>query len=74
MSTYQEILESLERQYPGRIYLSVEQLANATGMAPGTVYNLTHRKAKKKLQIPVKRIGNRPKFRIHDVARFMAEL
>jgi DNA-binding IclR family transcriptional regulator len=45
MSTYQEILESLERQYPGRIYLSVEQLANATGMAPGTVYNLTHRKA-----------------------------
>ncbi|MFC1532890.1 hypothetical protein ACFL7M_05955 [Thermodesulfobacteriota bacterium] len=71
---YKEILETLEKRYPGQIFISVSQLAKAADMAPGTVYNGISRRSKKRLNIPVSRIGNKPKFRVHDVARFMAGL
>ena len=71
---FQEILRTLEKAHPGQIYLSVEEVARARGEAKGTIYNKISRKSKCGIGIPVVRIGNRPKFRIHDVARALAEL
>ena len=71
---YNEILKTLERSFPGKIYLSISEFAQASGMAKGTVYNRIHSKSKDRLNIPVVKIGNRPKFRIHDTARFLAAL
>ena len=71
---YQEIIETLQAAYPGQIFLSVTDFSNASGLAAGTVYNRIGRKSEQRLDIPVIRIGNRPKFRIHDVARYLAEI
>jgi hypothetical protein len=71
---YEEILASLERQYPGQINLSVRDFARAAGIAEGTVYNGICRKSKKRLPVRVTRVRNKPFFRVHDVARFLAEL
>ena len=71
---FNEILASLERRYPGRIYLKVEEVARARGEAIGTVYNKISGHNKHTLGIRCVRIGNRPKFRIHDVARSLADI
>ena len=71
---YREILGSLERSFPGQIYLNTTEFARAAGIAKGTLYNRIHSKSKDRLNIPVVKIGNRPKFRIHDAARFLAAL
>ena len=66
---FQEILETLERQYPGQLLLSVAELSRASGRPKGTLYN---RISQDTLEIPFRRIGGKPKFRIHDVARYLA--
>jgi predicted DNA-binding transcriptional regulator AlpA len=71
---YQEILETLERQYPGQIYLSVDQFATAAGMARGTVYNRISIKSKNSFPFKVKRFGKKPKIGIHDAARYFAKV
>ena len=68
---YKEILKSLERAYPGKINLSVGEFALAAGMAKGTVYN---RISDKSISVPIIKIGNRPKVRVHDAARYLSNL
>jgi predicted DNA-binding transcriptional regulator AlpA len=73
---YKETLSSLERYNHGRIYLSVKEFARASGLSAGTIYNQISLSARKGIAfpIPVVRLRNRPFFRIHDVARFLADL
>ena len=69
---YTEILETLERQYPGQIYLSVSQFATAADLARGTIYNMISRESKNGCPFKFRRMGNKPKISIHDAARFLS--
>lgn len=71
---YSEILETLKQAYPGKINLNVREFSKAAGIAPGTVYNGICRKSTVPLPIQVTRVRNKPFFRVHDVARYLAEL
>lgn len=71
---FEEILESLERMFPGKILLPIEDTARALGCSTQTIYNGTGRKARKRFPVKPVRTGKSLKFRIHDVARYIAEL
>ena len=66
MDDYQTILASLERQYPGRMMVGVEEVATIFDCSVKTIYNGTHRKAKNKF--PVQPVAGK-KFRLTDIAR-----
>ena len=71
---YKQILNSLERAYPGKMLLAIGDTAKATGLSVKTIYNGTSKRTKKKFPIKPVRYGNKVQFRIHDVARYLAEL
>ena len=64
-----EILESLERAYPGKLRLSVGEVANIFGSAKGTIYNQLSAGT---CPIRFSRNGGRPRALIHDVAAYLA--
>ncbi len=73
MSDYKIILESLERQYPGRLLVGVREIAIIFDQSPKTIYNQTCRKAVKKFPVmPVSGPGK--KFRLTDIAKALARM
>jgi hypothetical protein len=70
---YQEILLSLERSFPGKILLGVKDTGGVLDFAPRTIYNGISRGARKPFPIKPVRSGG-VKFRIHDIARYLAQL
>lgn len=68
---YQEVLATIERQYPGRIRLNVAQVAALTGIAKRTLYN---RLSLGTFPVRFSRGAGHPTALVHDVARFVAEL
>ncbi len=71
---YNQILDSLERAYPGKMLLPISDTAKATGLSVKTIYNGSSIRGMKKFPIKPVRYGNKVQFRIHDVARYLAEL
>lgn len=71
MSNYETILALLERQYPGRMLIGVEELAKIFDCSPKTIYNGTSRKSSKRFPVQPARAPGK-KFRLVDVARALA--
>lgn len=71
---FEEVLRTLERQFPGKILLHVEDTARALGCSTRTIYNGTGRRAQKKFPIKPVRTGRGLRFCIHDIARYVAGL
>lgn len=65
---YREALEMLHAMYPGKIVLSVKEVAEATGSNIGTVYEATKRVKK---PLPCKRLGGKVVIPITQLARWM---
>ncbi len=73
---YQEILATLERAYPGQVFLKIKEFSKASNMAPGTIYNELS-KAKhegREPEFPLVRLRGKWLVRVHDAARYLAEL
>ena len=68
---FEEILREISRRHPDSLLLNIEQTARVLGLQPRTIYNQTAPKAKRPFPIPVVRLRG-PKFRVIDLARFLA--
>ena len=67
--SYQEILASIERQYPGKLLLSIKEVANIFNCSARTIYNGRKKGTKKPFPI-APTIGK--KFSIISVAAYLA--
>lgn len=70
----EEIQRLLAQMYPGKIRLSVNECAEALGLATGTIYNQISRRSSKPFPIKPVRIGGRPGFLITDIAKHLSHL
>ncbi|MBC8180362.1 hypothetical protein H8E88_04480 [candidate division KSB1 bacterium] len=71
--SYKEILESLEKMFPGKLLLSIKETSGVLGIKPQTMYNGICKGADRVFPIkPVRMRG--PKIRVHDLARYLVEL
>lgn len=71
--SYKEILESLEKMFPGKLLLSIKETSGVLGISPRTAYNGLTKGADRPFPIkPVRARG--PKIRVHDLARYLSEL
>ena len=61
-------LEILMKSYPGRILLTVDETAQACGLAPGTVRT---RLSRKTFPVGHRKMGDKTLFHIEAVARFI---
>jgi hypothetical protein len=71
---YDEILVILREQFPGRLLLSVEELAAVSGYKKQTIYNGICPKSSRPFFIAPVRPSGKPLFRINDIARSLSEL
>ena len=70
---FKAIMQSLERQFPGRLLVGVEEVAIVFNISKKTVYNMTSRKSKKRLAVqPVPGPGKN--FRLIDIAKAIVNL
>ncbi len=70
-SKHEEILEKIEEMFPDQLLLSIKDLSAVMGLSAKTIYNYTAPKSKKDFLKPV-RHSRLLKFRIHDVAKYLA--
>jgi excisionase family DNA binding protein len=63
-----------EKNFPQRRLLSVKELSEMLGISPRTIYNRTHRSAKKPFPIKFKRFGKLIKFDVKDVEEYLRSL
>ena len=68
---YEEILAFLKERFGQRLLLNVTETGSILGVKPQTIYNGISRKTKRRFPIEPVRLGG-PKFRIHDLARYLA--
>ncbi|MFZ7124746.1 MAG: helix-turn-helix domain-containing protein [Desulfobacterales bacterium] len=71
MGDYDEILRSLERQYPGQLLVGVKEVARIFGVSEKTVYNMSSRRAKKKFPVS---FGRFKRAKLTDIAKVLAEM
>jgi len=72
---YDETLATIKEMFPNKLLLSVDDLSQVIGLSTKTLYDrLAPNSKKKKLSIKVTRHSRYLKFRIHDVARYIASL
>lgn len=63
-----DTLDILMKSYPGRILLSVDETANACGLAPGTIRT---RLSRKTFPVAHRKVGDKTLFHIEAVAKFI---
>jgi hypothetical protein len=71
---YQEILATLERAFPGQVFLKVKEFSKVSSVACGTIYNELS-KAKHDGRVPMfplVRLRGKWLVRVHDAARYLA--
>ena len=61
-------LEILMRIYPGRVLLTVDETANACGLAPGTIRT---RLSRKSFPVAHRKAGDKTLFHIEAVAKYI---
>lgn len=71
---YDEILDLLREQFPGRLLINVQELADVSGYKKQTIYNRIYSKSSRPFFISPVRPNGKPLFRINDVARGLSEL
>lgn len=73
---YQEILGTLERAFPGQVFLKIKEFSKASNVACGTIYNeLSKAKHEGRAPaFPLTRLRGKWLVRVHDAARYMAGL
>jgi predicted DNA-binding transcriptional regulator AlpA len=74
MSRYEETLKMLQTMFPDQILLSVDDLAKLTGLSKKTVYNKVAPAYNGKKFLKPVRHSRLLKFRVHDVAKYIASL
>ena len=67
---YEEILDFLKERFDQRLLLSVAETGAVLGLKTQTIYNGISKKTKRRFPIEPVRLGG-PKFRIHDLARYL---
>ena len=65
---------SEEKNHVERRLMTVEEVAAYLGIAPQTIYNQIHRRAKKKFFVKPKRIGRSIRFDKNEIDRAIEEL
>ena len=68
---YEEILEFLKERFGQRLLLNVSETGAVLGLKTQTIYNGISKKTKRPFPIKPVRMGG-PKFRVHDVARYIS--
>ena len=71
-TTYHLTLENLQRKYPDKILLSVDELADILGIAKRSIYNRSGPKAQNQFPIKPVRYSKFLKFSIFDIAVFLS--
>lgn len=64
-------LDILMKLYPGRVLLTVDETANACGLAPGTIRT---RLSRKSFPVAYRKAGDKTLFHIEAVARYIDAL
>jgi predicted DNA-binding transcriptional regulator AlpA len=63
-----------EKNHPSTRLVTVRELSKMLGISPRTIYNGTHRRAKKKFPIKPKRIGKLIRFDVRDIEAYINSL
>jgi hypothetical protein len=63
-----DTLDILMRSYPGRVLLTVDQTAQACGLAPGTIRT---RLSRKTFPVVHRKVGDKTLFHIEAVAKYI---
>jgi predicted DNA-binding transcriptional regulator AlpA len=66
--------ESRKENSPDQLLLNVKQLADIINWSERSIYNRTGPRAKKRLPVPVLRVGRSIRFRRSDVLAFIDNL
>lgn len=72
-ASFSLILESLEKQFPGRLLIGVKEVSQIFDCSVKTVHNGTHRKAKKRFPVQPTNVPGK-KFKLIDCARALADM
>lgn len=61
-------LDILMKSYPGRVLLTVDETANACGLAPGTIRT---RLSRKTFPVAHRKMGDKTLFHIESIAKYI---